>query len=93
MVVFYALTEGVEKAFIADLAPPASKATALGFSYTIVGIGLLPASAIAGLLFSVSPAAPFIFGALMSCLAFFFMIIFVKERPGGKNLGVDLRQA
>lgn len=91
--IFYALTEGVEKAFVADLAPPASKATALGFSYTIVGIGLLPASTIAGLLFAVSPAAPFIFGALMSCLAFFFMIVFVKERPGGKNLGVDLSRA
>ncbi|MGB7569111.1 MAG: MFS transporter [Chitinivibrionales bacterium] len=85
---FYALTEGIEKAFIAGLAPPASKATALGFSYTIVGIGLLPASVIAGLLYSVSPAAPFVFGALMSCLAFFVMIIFVKERPGGKNLGL-----
>jgi len=33
------------------------------FSY-IVGIGLLPASIIAGLLFAVSPAAPFVFGAL-----------------------------
>jgi len=91
--VFYALTEGVEKAFIADLAPASSKATALGFSHTIVGIGLLPASIIAGLLFAVSPAAPFVFGALMSCLAFLFMIIFVQEHPVRENQGVDLRQA
>jgi MFS family permease len=91
--VFYALTEGVEKAFIADLAPASSKATALGFSHTIVGIGLLPASIIAGLLFAVSPAAPFVFGALMSCLAFLFMIIFVQEHPVKENPGVDLRQA
>ena len=89
--VFYALTEGVEKAFIAELAPASSKATALGFSHTIVGIGLLPASVIAGLLFSVSPAAPFVFGALMSCLAFFLMVALVKERrDSAENQCVDL---
>jgi len=60
--VYYAMTEGVEKAFVADTAPAASKATALGFYHTITGIVLLPASLIAGALFSLSPAAPFIFG-------------------------------
>ncbi len=64
--VYYAMTEGVEKAFVSDLAPPDSRATALGFYHTITGIGLLPASLIAGLLFSLSPAAPFLFGGLMA---------------------------
>jgi MFS family permease len=72
--IFYALTEGVEKAFVAELAPTRSKATALGFSHTIVGICLLPASLIAGALFAVSPAAPFLFGSAMSLLALGVMV-------------------
>ncbi len=67
--VYYAMTEGVEKAFVSSLAPAESKATALGFYHTIVGMSLLPASLIAGLLFSWLPSAPFVFGGLMSLLA------------------------
>jgi MFS family permease len=80
--VYAAMTEGVEKAFVAKLAPPESKATALGFSSTIVGIGLLPASVIAGLLFSVSPAAPFLFGAVTSIAAIITLAGWVKEKTG-----------
>lgn len=77
--VYYAMTEGVEKAFVGDLAPKESKATALGFLYTIVGIGLLPASVMAGVLFSLSPAAPFIFGSCMSAIALVIVALLVKE--------------
>jgi MFS family permease len=77
--IYYAMTEGVEKAFVGDLAPKGSRATALGFFHTIVGIGLLPASVIAGFLFSLAPAAPFIFGSCMSACAFLIVIIFVRE--------------
>jgi MFS family permease len=81
--VYYAMTEGVEKAFVGDLSPKDSKATALGFFYTIVGIGLLPASVIAGFLFSLAPAAPFIFGSCMSGVAFLIVALFVKEPASG----------
>ncbi|MBN1533289.1 MAG: MFS transporter [Spirochaetes bacterium] len=67
--VYYAMTEGVEKAFVSDIAPAGSKATALGFYHTITGIGLLPASIIAGFLFTVHPSAPFIFGGATSVLS------------------------
>jgi len=77
--IYYAMTEGVEKAFVGDLAPSGSRATALGFFHTIVGIGLLPASVVAGFLFSLAPAAPFIFGACMSACSFLIVIVFVKE--------------
>jgi len=60
--VYYAMTEGVEKALVADLSPEHSRATAQGMFQTIVGIGLLPASLIAGLLYAWNPAAPFLFG-------------------------------
>jgi MFS family permease len=77
--VYYAMTEGVEKAFVGDLAPAESKATALGFFHTIVGIGLLPASILAGWLFSLRPSAPFLFGAAMALSALFILIFFVKD--------------
>lgn len=77
--VFYAMTEGVEKAFVSSLSPVESKATALGFSHTIVGVGLLPASIIAGFLFSLTASAPFIFGGIMSALAAVLMLVLVRE--------------
>jgi MFS family permease len=67
--VYYAMTEGVEKAFVCDIAPWRSRATALGFHQATVGIGLLPASLIAGVLFAVSPGLPFIFGGAMAVAA------------------------
>ena len=80
---YYAMTEGVEKAYVADLSPKESKATALGFYNTIVGIGLLPASVIAGFLFSYSPRMPFIFGGVMGVAAV-VMLAFVPSAPGKK---------
>ena len=67
--VYYAMTEGVEKALVADLAPPDSRATALGVYHTIVGIGLLPASLLAGLLLTLHPGAPFGFGGGLAAAA------------------------
>jgi MFS family permease len=78
--VYAAMTEGVEKAFVAKLAPAESKATALGFSQMIVGVGLLPASVIAGALFAVQPALPFIFGAITSIIAIIILGGWVKEK-------------
>lgn len=76
--IYYAMTEGVEKAFVSDLAPEASKATALGFYHTITGIGLLPASIIAGFLFSFMPGLPFIFGGAASMLAVIIIFSGIK---------------
>ncbi len=77
--VYAAMTEGMEKAFVASIAPAESKATALGFSYTIVGIVLLPASVIAGFLFSVRPAAPFLFGEATSLITVLILRVAVRE--------------
>ena len=57
-------TEGVEKAFVSDLAPGHLKATLMGRHATLVGLGLLPASVIAGALWTaIGPSAPFLFGS------------------------------
>lgn len=62
---FIGLSDGVEKALLADLAPPDRKATVLGLHATLVGAALLPASWLAGALWSRwGPAAPFWWGAI-----------------------------
>ncbi len=82
---YYALTEGVEKALVSELAPEDRRATALGLFSAVTGITLLPASLIAGFLYSFAGKAyPFYFGSLMSLLAVVIMGLFLKEsRPGG----------
>jgi MFS family permease len=67
---YIGFTEGVEKALVADLAPADLRATAIGLHATIVGIGLLPASLIAGQLWDrIAPSAAFYFGGGMGLLA------------------------
>jgi MFS family permease len=77
--VYYAMTEGVEKALVSDIAPRGSRATALGFYHTIVGVGLLPASIIAGILFSALPSAPFLFGGATALVTVAILSFSVKE--------------
>jgi predicted MFS family arabinose efflux permease len=54
----------------------------LGLQATIVGIGLLPASVIAGLLWNIfGPQAPFVFGAGLSLLAAWILIFIMNRNP------------
>ena len=67
---YVAFTEGVEKALVSDIAPTDLRATLIGLHATFVGIGLLPASLLAGFLWSAFGApAPFYFGGGMGVLA------------------------
>ncbi|MGQ9707507.1 MAG: MFS transporter [bacterium] len=63
---YSALTEGLEKSLVADIAPVNQRATFIGLHATLTGIGLLPASIIAGGLWTIfGPNAPFLFGGLL----------------------------
>jgi len=67
---YIAFTEGVEKALVADIAPQEIRATAIGLHATLVGIGLLPASLLAGMLWKfLGPAWAFYFGGFMGVFA------------------------
>jgi MFS family permease len=67
---YYAMTEGVARAFVADLVPNDQRGTAYGVFNAAVGVAALPASLLAGLLWQwLGPPAPFYFGALMAFLA------------------------
>lgn len=64
------MTAGVERAFIAEIAPRDLKGTMLGLHSTLAGIALLPASVIAGLLWDkIGAFAPFIYGGVMSLVS------------------------
>lgn len=68
--VFTAMTTGVERAFIAEIAPPQLKGTMLGLHSTLAGIALLPASVVAGFLWqNVGAYAPFLYGSVMALLS------------------------
>lgn len=77
--IYYALTEGVAKALVADIVPQQQRGTAYGLFNAAIGLSALPASVIAGVLWqTVSPAAPFVFGASLSILAGILLITWVK---------------
>jgi MFS family permease len=78
--IYSGLTEGVERALVADLSPPSLRATAIGIHATVAGITLLPASIIAGLLWEhVGPAAPFYFGGGLALIASASVLIGVRR--------------
>ena len=61
---YIAATDGVAKAFIADLAPSSLRSSALGVFQGVTGLMALAASITAGVLWdTVSPRAPFYLGA------------------------------
>ncbi|MBM2832067.1 MAG: unidentified major facilitator-10 protein [Dehalococcoidia bacterium] len=78
--VFYGTTEGVARAFVADLAGGARRGTAFGIYHGAVGVSLLPASLMAGFLWqAVSPAAPFLVGAGLSLVAAVGLLALVRR--------------
>lgn len=68
--VYFGLTEGVEKALVADLVPADRRGTAFGWYNLALGIGALPASLIFGAIWDqAGPSAAFGFGASLALLA------------------------
>ena len=74
--IFYAIDESQSKAFISDLERK-KKGTAIGLYNFITGIVYLPASIIAGYLWTISPNYSFAFAAFISLAA---MVFFLSKR-------------
>jgi MFS family permease len=73
---YYALTEGVMKAWIADLAPQRSRASVYGVFNWVTAAAALPASLLAGWLWrAYSPAAPFAAGGALAAAAAFLLLM------------------
>lgn len=68
--IYFGFTEGVEKAWVADMAPAAARGTAFGIYNAALGLGGLAASLIFGAIWTrVSPQAAFLAGACLALAA------------------------
>lgn len=84
---YYATTEGVAKALVADMVGSSRRGRAYGIYNTVVGVVSLPASFIAGALWDkVSPAAPFYFGAALAFVAFIALALFLWFSPESEQV-------
>ncbi|BET57144.1 MFS transporter [Geobacter sp. 60473] len=79
---FYGMTEGTEKAFVADLVPAEARGGAFGWYHFAVGVGALPASVLFGLIWErAGQGAAFLFGAALAALASILLLALVRESP------------
>lgn len=88
---FYsASTDGIQKAFISDMIDKNKKGTGLGIYNALLGITLLPASLIAGVLYDkVDSSVPFYFGAATACLSAILMLVWQRYSIAKPNKSTD----
>jgi len=78
---YFGLTEGVEKAWVADLAPAEMRGTAFGIYNAVLGFGSLAASLLFGAIWTrVSPPAAFYTGAALAGVA--TVLLYFLFSPG-----------
>ena len=72
---FFAMIDGVQRAFVVDLAPSELKATALGTFHTSIGLVALPGVFIAGLIWDIiSPEGTFLYAIILTILSLMLFI-------------------
>lgn len=74
--IFFAMVDGVQRAFVVDLAPKNLKATALGTFHTAIGLVALPGGFIAGFLWDSFGSGATFFYAL--CIAAVSLVLFTQ---------------
>ena len=76
---YSAATDGIQKAFVSDIIDKNKQGTGLGIYNALLGITLLPASVIAGLLYDkVNSRIPFYFGAITALFSAILMFFFTR---------------
>jgi len=84
--IYFGLTEGTEKAFVADLVPKELRGTAYGVYNFAIGIGAFPASVIMGeLIDSYGFPVAFCFGSGLSLLAMLLLAIAIPARVAQRD--------
>lgn len=85
--IFFGLTEGVEKAYVADLAPAEYRGTAFGLYHAAVGLAALPASLLMGIVWDrLGPPAAFTVGAGIALLASILFLAALRA-PADRRVG------
>ncbi len=75
--IVYAIVDANQRALVSDLSAKQLRATALGTFHTMTGLMALPASLIAGFLWTISQQATFMYGAVVSLAS---VIVFLAFR-------------
>ena len=91
---FHALTEGAERALVADLAGEVTRGRAFGLFHAVTGATLLPASLLTGLLWQQFGASAALgAGGALAALAALGLLLLVPEPPprGSGTLGAPPR--
>ena len=74
--IFYGMTEGSEKALVADIVPKVRRGAAFGWYNLAIGLGALPASLIFGWIWDRAGApSAFVFGATLALVAAILMSV------------------
>jgi len=82
--IYFGLTEGVEKAFVADLVEDEKRGTAYGFYNLAYGITVFPASLLFGLIWNYySAATAFIASSAVSILSAVLLMTVEEKKNGG----------
>ena len=80
--IFYGMTEGTEKALVADIVPRTRRGSAFGWYNLAIGLGALPASLIFGRIWDMAGApTAFAFGATLALIAAVLMAFVAPSRP------------
>ena len=83
--IFYGMTEGTEKALVADIVPHTRRGSAFGWYNLAIGLGALPASLIFGAIWDRAGApTAFVFGATLALIAALLMAFVAPSRPLGE---------
>jgi len=86
---YFGLTEGVEKAWVADLTPAAARGTAFGIYNAALGLGSLVASLLFGWIWTrVSPSAAFLTGAALALAAtglLYFLFLPIADEANSRH--------
>ena len=78
---YFGLTEGAEKALVADLVPAARRGAAFGWFNFVTGVAALPASVLFGVVWDrVGPLAAFSMGASLAAAATVGLLVLVPRR-------------
>ena len=82
--VYKGMSDGSQRAYVAELAGPDVRGTSFGIFHTAVGLMVLPASIIGGVLWdSFGPQATFIYGASLSLISVivFALPVVTRRKP------------
>ena len=83
---FFGLSEGTERAWVADLVEASRRGMAYGAYHFAIGVAALPASLLMGLIWKTAGVAwAFSFGAFMALLAALLAIILMRASPAPRK--------